>query len=187
MSELERMEAALHAVRVAADHDASMLAVKISAGMLANAIAAARSEGVNPARVNDIEFALNDLVAAIDDAGVPDQLVRSVASLQNDAAALREQAALPAPLVASVRDLQEKLRARAHAIERSHYRIEGSPEEPLPHPPAELRELAIPILRQLTAEGFQTPTLQTLIADPQELRFHTINELIDELDVVIGG
>jgi hypothetical protein len=47
-----------------------------------------------------------------------------------------------------------------------------------------LRDDAVPIARQLVAAGFTTPSLDTLIADPGELRFHTINEIVDELDVV---
>jgi hypothetical protein len=79
------------------------------------------------------------------------------------------------------------LRTRAKALERSQYRAEGTEPEPLPHPPAELREAAIPLARELAAAGFETPSLDSLVADPDSLRYHTINEIADELDVVAGG
>jgi hypothetical protein len=187
MNELLMMEAALFQLRAAVADDMELLAVKISADVLSNAVHAAKEQGVNAARVNDIEFALNDLMAAVDDAGAPDALLGSVMMLQNDAATLRAATALPREMIAAVRDLQTKLKARAKAMERGQYRVEGAPEEPLPHPPAELREAAIPIARQLAAAGFDTPVLDSLIANPGELRYHTMNEIVDELDVVVGG
>ena len=187
MSELVMMEAALFQLRAAVGEDPELMAIRISADVLANAVSAAKA-GVNTARVNDIEFALNDLVAAIDDAAnAPDSVYGAVAMLQNDAAALRNATALPKETVNAMRALQTKLRERAKAMERAQYRVEGTEVGPLPHPPEELREEAIPIARQLAAAGFQTPSLDDLIADPDELRYHTINEIVDELDVVMGG
>jgi hypothetical protein len=72
-------------------------------------------------------------------------------------------------------------------MERGQYRIEGAPEVLLPHPPEELRDEAVPIARQLVAAGFETPSLDTLIAEHDSLRYHTLNEIVDELDVVLGG
>ena len=188
MSEqLLMMEAALFQLRAAVGDDPMMMGIRISADVLANAVAAAKNDGVNAARVNDIEFALNDLIAAIDDAGAPDEVFSAVALLQNDAAALRNANALPKELLQAMRSLREKLKTRAAAMERSQYRKEGSVADELPHPPQELREAAVPIARQLEAAGFATPALDLLIADPHELRYHTINEIADELDVVIGG
>ncbi len=187
MSELLMMEAALFQLRSAVGDDPELMAVRISVDVLANAINSAKEQGVNAARVNDIEFSLNDLVTAIDDAGAPDELCAAVALLQNDAASLRTKTALPAPVVGAIRQLQVKLKARAKAMERGQFRLEGTPEEPLPHPPAELREMAIPISRELTAAGFSTPTLDALIADPDNLRYHMLNEMVDELDVIAGG
>ena len=181
------MEAALFQLRAALDDDPMFMAIRLSADVLGNAVNAAKNGGVNAARVNDIEFALNDLIAAIDDAGAPDEVYTAVALLQNDAAALRNATALPAELVHAVRDLQSKLKTRAKAMERSQYRKEGSVAEALPHPPQELREAAVPIARQLVAAGFDVPSLDLLIAEPDELRYHTMNEIVDELDVVLGG
>jgi len=187
MTELVMMEAALFQLRAALEDDPQLLPIRISADVLANAVAGAKEHGVNAARVNDIEFALNDLVAAIDDAGAPDAACAAVAMLQNDAARLRAATALPKELLAAMRELQEKLRTRAKAMERSQYRAEGTDPGPFPHPPQELREAAIPIARQLAAAGFDTPSLDELIADPDSLRYHTLNEIVDELDVIAGG
>lgn len=187
MSELLMMEAALFQLRSALGDDPMLMTVRVSADVLANAVAAAKSEGVNTARVNDIEFALNDLIAAIDDAGAPDEVFSAIALLQNDTAALRNATALPAELTRSIRELQAKLKERAKSMERAQYRMEGSVAEELPHPPEALREAAIPIARELVAAGFGTPALDELLARPHELRYHTINEIVDELDVVLGG
>jgi hypothetical protein len=187
MSELLMMEAALFQLRAALGDDPMLLPIRIGADVLANAVSAAKNEGVNAARVNDIEFALNDLIASIDDAGAPDEVYSAVALLQNDAAALRNATALPAELMRAIRELQGKLKERAKAMERSQYRAEGSAAEALPHAPEALREAAIPIVRQLAAAGFATPSLDLLVAERGELRYHTINEIVDELDVVLGG
>ena len=187
MSELLMMEAALFQLRAALADDPELLAMRISADVLANAVAAAKDSGVNAARVNDIEFALNDLVTAVDDAGAPDAVCSAVALLQNDTAALRRATALPAETIQAIRELQVRLRARAKALERSQYRAEGTEAVPPPHPPAELRELAIPLTRQLEAAGFTTPVLDQLVAEPEEFRYHSLNELVDELDVIAGG
>ena len=181
------MEAALFQLRAAIADDPEYLPIRISADLLANAVSAARTS-VNAARVNDIEFALNDLVAAIDDASnAPDGVYTAVALLQNDAAALRNATALPKELISQIHAFQAKLRTRAKAMERAQYRAEGSEPEPLPHPPEELREESIPLVRQLAAAGFDTPALDSLVADPDELRYHTINEIVDELDVIAGA
>lgn len=187
MSELTMMEAALFQLRVALGDDPALLPVRISADVFGNALAAAKSEGVNAARVNDIEFALNDLIAAIDDGGAPDEVFAAVAMLQNDTAKLRNEFALPAELLAQMRALQVKLRTRARAMERSQFRAENSEPEPLPHPPDELKADAVPIARQLEAAGFQIPAIDALLHDPDQLRYHTLNEVADELDVILGG
>lgn len=188
MSELVMMEAALFQLRASlADGDAESLAMRISADVLGNAIAAAKSEGVNAARVNDIEFALADLVSAVDEAGAPDAICSAIALLQNDTAALRRVTALPAETIAAIRELQKRLRERAKAQERSQYRIEGTEAPALPHSREELSVLAVPLARQLTAAGFVTPVLEQLIAERDELRFHTLNELVDELDAIAGA
>jgi hypothetical protein len=185
MSELLMMESALFQLRAALGDDPMLMTIRISADVMGNAVAAAKEHGINTARVNDIEFALNDLVSAIDDAGAPDAVFGAVALLQNDVAALRTATALPAELLQTLRDLRTRLRARAKAMERGQFRAEGTEVE-LPHPPEELRAMAIPVVRQLEAAGFATPALDQLLSDP-DLRYHTLNEVADELDVIIGG
>ncbi|HKR64581.1 MAG TPA: hypothetical protein VJZ00_12685 [Thermoanaerobaculia bacterium] len=187
MNELLMMEAALFQLRAALEDDPQYLPIRLASNVLGHAVLGAKEHGVNAARVNDIEFALNDLVAAVDDAGAPDAVFGAVAMLQNDAASLRAATALPRELIASIRDLQTKLRTRAKAMERSQYRAEGSEPEPLPHAPEELRMAAIPLARQLAAAGFDTPSLDSLVADPDSVRYHTLNEIVDELDVIAGG
>ena len=187
MSELAMMEAALFQLRAALSDDPELLPMRISADVLANAIATAKDTGVNPARVNDIEFALNDLISAADEAGAPDAVLTSIALLQNDTAALRRNNTLPKETIAAIRDLQTRLAARAKALERNQYRVEGTEPAPPPHPPAELRELAIPIGRELAAAGFVTPSLDELVAHPDSVRYHNLNEIVDELDVIAGG
>ncbi len=180
------MEAALFQLRAALGDDAESLAIRISADLLANAIAGAKATGINAARVNDIEFALNDVVTAAEEAGGSHEVLAAIAMLQEDAAALRSATALAPELLAQIAALQSKLRARAKAMERAQYRVEGTEPGPLPHPPEELRADAVPLARQLAAAGFDTPSLDSLVAAPDELRYHTLNDIVDELDVIAG-
>lgn len=181
------MNAALFQLRAAFEDDPDLLPIRLSTDVLANAISAAEIEGINPARVNDIEFALNDLIAAVDDAGAPDVLCVAIALLQNDTAALRRAHSLGEEATNVARDLQRRLRDRARTMERSQYRVEGTEAAPLPHSPEELHELAVPLGRQLAAAGFVTPALDQLIAHPDSLRYHSLNEIVDELDAIFGG
>ena len=185
MNELVMMEAALFQLKAALTDDPTHLELRLGANVLGGAIASARDAGVNAARVSDIEFALNDLAAAAEN-GAPDAIVSAIAMLQEDVTALRASAMLPESLVAAIQALQTKLRARKTALERSQYRAEDAPEPVLPHPPEELREEAIPLARQLVGAGFDTPALDVLITDPDSLRYHSINAIIDELEVIAG-
>lgn len=184
MNELLMMQAALFHLRAALGEDPSMFPARLGADVLANALATAQATGLNAARVNDIEFALNDLAAAVEEAGASDSVYSAIELLRSDAVALHAATALAPELLQAIRDLQVKLKARARALERGQYRAEGAAAEPLPHPPAELRDAAVPLARQLAAAGFETPCLDLLIGDPDELRYHTINEIVDELDVI---
>ncbi|HSY49769.1 MAG TPA: hypothetical protein VLC46_13230 [Thermoanaerobaculia bacterium] len=187
MTDVVMLEAALFQLRAAAsDVDPSSAPqLGLCLNVLASAIAAGQG-GVNAAIVSDIEFALNDLSAAIDELGQADadRLTPLMEALREDLAGLKSATALDPALIAQIRGFQAKLRERMKAIERQTY-VEGG-SAPLPHPPAELREEALPLARQLLASGFQTPALDSLIADPESLRFHSIRELIDELDVIAG-
>ncbi|MBV8517326.1 MAG: hypothetical protein JO197_07975 [Acidobacteria bacterium] len=186
MNELAMMEAALFQLRAAVADDPSLLPIRLSADLVANAVQAAK-DGVNAARVNDIDFALHDLMEATDDAGAPDAVISAIALLQNDVATLRAATALPPALVASIRELQAKLRVRASAMERAQYRAEGAAAAELPHPPEELRAAATSIAHALADAGFTTPSLDELLRPGAQLRYHTLNEVVDELDVIAGG
>ena len=188
MSELVMMEAALFQLRAAIADDPAAMAINIAANVLSNAIVAAKQDAINAARVNDIEFAMNDLIAAVDDeGGAPEGVFSAIAMLQNDVARLRAATAIPKETIAAIRDLQTRLRTRAKAMERAQYRAEGSDPEPLPYSPEELRALAVPLARQLAGLGFATPSLDDLVASRDELRYHTLNEVVDELDVIAAG
>jgi hypothetical protein len=187
MTDVVMLEAALFQLRAASSdidpESAPQLGLCVS--VLANAIAAGHG-GVNAAIVNDIEFATNDLSAAIDELTQTDadRLAPLLAALREDLAVLQSATALDPGLIAQIRGFQSKLRERMKAIERQTY-VEGG-SVPLPHAPEELRAEAIPIANQLGAAGFPTPALDALIAEPESLRFHSIGELFDELEVILG-
>src|SRR5436190_21424942 len=87
MHELPMMEAALFQLRAALDVDDPL---QLPARLLEGAIAAAREQGVNAARVNDIEFALNALAA-----DAPVSAEQPIALLRADVSA--RQTATPPP------------------------------------------------------------------------------------------
>lgn len=183
------MQAALFQLRGAIDgiEDPFLRSqIRLGSDVLSNAIANA-ANGVNAAAVNEIEFALNDVVGAVGELTAPDAatLLPMVEMLQRDVIALKELTALAPEVVATIRALQAKLKIRRSAIERQTF-VENASASVLPHPPEELRVDALPLRDHLTAAGFTTPALDALIADPASLRFHSINEIIDELDVIAG-
>lgn len=162
--------------------------LRLTMDVLANAVVAA-SHSVNPATINDVDFALNDVVATIGELNAADSAVLTplVEQVQADVASLKQATALPADLVTAIHELQSKLKVRRTAIERQTYRAEGAPEEPLPHPPEALSKEAVPLRASLAQAGFATPALDELIEDPASLRFHSIGDILDELDVIIGS
>ena len=161
--------------------------LKLCMNVLSGAISAA-AESLNPASVNNVEFALNDVVAAVGELSAADgDAVRpSLEMMQADVAELKRSMTLPDDVLRAIKDLQTKLRARRSAIERQTYREAGSPEEALPHPPESLRADAETLRQKLSAAGFFTPALDELIGDPSSLRFHSIGAILDELDVITG-
>ncbi|HXH37245.1 MAG TPA: hypothetical protein VNN08_01320 [Thermoanaerobaculia bacterium] len=187
MTDVVMLEAVLFQLRVAAAEvePGSAPQLGLCVNVLANAVAAGR-EGVNASVVNDIEFAINDLSAAIDELpqADADRLAPLMEAFREDLAGLKAATALDPDLIGWIRGFQSKLRERMKAIERQTY-VEGG-SVPLPHPPETLREEAVPLASQLAAAGFHTQALDTLIADPESLRFHSIRELLDELDVIAG-
>jgi hypothetical protein len=187
MTDVVLLEAALFQLRAASGtvDPESAPQLGLCLNILANTIAAGR-DGVNASIVSDIEFALNDVGAAIDELpqADADRIAPLLATLRNDVESLKAATSLDPAVIVQIRAFQSKLRERMKAIERQTY-VEGDPE-PLPHPPEALRDDAVPLARQLVAEGFETPALNSLIADPESLRFHSIRELFDELDVIAG-
>lgn len=185
MSELVMMEAALFQLRAALTSDPSHLEMRLGANVLGGAIAAAKENGLNAARVADIEFALNDLAAAAENEQA-EEIRGAIEMLQHDVTQLRAATTLPPEIAQAIAALSAKLRERKNAIERAQYRLEGTPEPVLPHPPEELRTEAIPLARQLAGAGFDTPALDLLVADPDELRYHSIVDILNELEVISG-
>ncbi len=191
MTDTVLLEAALFQVKSALgaiDDPMFETQAKLTLDILSNAVAGA-TQSLNPATVNDVEFALNDVIAIVGElsAAYAAAVQPAVDLMQSDLAALKAATALPDSVVGAVRNFQAKLKVRRSAIERQTYREAGAPAEALPHPPAELRNEAVPIRQQLATAGFATPALDGLIADPESLRFHSISEILDELDVIIGG
>jgi hypothetical protein len=160
--------------------------MQLAVGVLGTAVDGA-ANGVNAATVNDIDFALNDVAGAVAD--LPQSEAASIepllAMLRNDVDALKSATALPADVVDGIRALQAKLKVRKNAIERQTY-VENAAAEPLPHAPEDLRAEALPLRDRLASAGFATPALDTLIGDPTSIRFHSINEILDELDVIVS-
>ncbi|HEY2829261.1 MAG TPA: hypothetical protein VGJ88_04030 [Thermoanaerobaculia bacterium] len=190
MTEVAMLQAALFQLRGAIDaiEDPFLRSqIRLGTDMLANAVASAEN-GVNAAAVNEIEFALNDVAGAVGELTAPDaaKLLPMVELLQRDVVALKELTALAPAVIASIRALQAKLKIRRGAIERQTFVENASEAAPPPHPPEELRADALPLRDTLASSGFTTPGLDTLIDDPASLRFHSINEIIDELDVIAG-
>jgi hypothetical protein len=188
MNDVVMVEAALFQVKRAIDSVTDEMVapqLRLSMTVLSNAVETA-GESLSAAAVNDVEFALNDVAAMVGELSAIDaaNVAPALELLQADVRRLKQATSLSASAVSSIRALQSKLRVRAAAIERQTYRPEGAAEEPLPHPPEQLRTEAMPLRQQLAAAGFATPALDGLIADPSSLRFHSVNEIIIELDVI---
>jgi hypothetical protein len=186
--QLVMVEAALFQLKSAATSVDPMYAsqMQLMITVLSNAIESG-SHGVSAAIVNDIEFALNDVAGLMAELSAADakRITPIVTLLQEDVARLKESVSLPATVLNSVRVFQAKLKERRDAIERYTFRPEGAPAEPVPHPPESLQKEAVPLRQQLAAAGFATPALDGLIADPSSLRFHSIGDIVDELDVIV--
>lgn len=162
--------------------------LNLSMGMLSSAVQAA-IDSLNPATMNDVEFALNDVVAVVGElsAADADRVTPALQLMQADVAQLKQASSLSPKIVDAVRAFQEKLKARRTAVERQTYREGGASAADLPFPPAEAAAEAQMMRPFLAKAGFQTPALDELIADPESLRFHSIGEILDELDVIVGS
>ena len=160
---------------------------RIALNVLAGHVEAAK-RNMNTSAVNDIEFALNDLIAAADElpADVAARVDNTLKMLRGAHEQLRKHTALPKDVLDAIAELQAKLRLRRDAIEKQTFR-EDVGDLTLPHPPDALKPEALPIREKLRAAGFATPALDVLIDHPSEFLFHSINELMNELEVIVGG
>jgi len=177
----------LNSAAAAVEDPMFKMQLRLTMEILSTAVSSA-VQSLSPATMNDVEFALNDVVATVGELSAADAsaVTPALEMMQADVANLKQSTSLPADVVGAVRELQSKLRVRRTAIERQTYRAEGAAEEPLPHPPETLRDEAVPLRQQLAQSGFATPALDDLISDPSSLRFHSIGEILDELDVITG-
>lgn len=186
MSDLTAVQSSVMKLRTLIDQLEDPFArtqVRLASDLLLNAIGDP-GEPLNAARVNDIAFAFNDVRGgAADLAGADAELVAPfLTELDGAIEAMKAATALPPDLLQEMHEFQSKLKVRRNAIDRQTY-VENQ-NAPLPHPPEELRNEAIPLQRRLASAGFSTPAIDSLIADPASLRLHSIDEIIDELDVI---
>lgn len=186
MSDLLLIEASFFQLNAAlASVDDAMFAsqLQLTSRVLANAIEAAK-EALNAARVNDIEFALNDVAGVVDELPARDAnpLIAAIAMMRGDIETLKQQTAFKPQVLDAIHAFRSKLYARRTAIERQTF-IEG-PAPPLPHPPEELEAEAVVLQARIQEAGFTTPALDGFVDAPSSLTFYAIGEIIDELDVV---
>ncbi len=182
------LEAALFQLRTAVaalEDDFYASQIKLAVNVLAGAIRNA-GEPLSAASVNEIDFALNDLAGLAGELSAPQAATIDpiLIMLVEDVARLKQETALSPQIVQAIAALQIKLKERRAAIERETYRDPSAPAQPLPHPPEMLRAEAEPLRAQLAGAGFATPALDALLSDPSSLRFHTLGEIVDELDVI---
>jgi hypothetical protein len=190
MTDVVMLEAALFQIRAATatlEDDFYATQIHLAVNVLAGAISAA-GESLTAATVGAIEFALNDLAGLSGELSGADaeNLEPPIAMLREDLQTLKAETSLPAAVVEAMAAMKAKLKVRRAAIERETFRDPSVPAQPLPHPPEELQTDAKALREPLGGAGYFTPALDALIADPSSLRFHSINEIIDELDVIAG-
>jgi len=186
MTDLVMLEASLFQLRtaMASIEDETMLPqLELTTSVLANAVAAAR-DALNTARVNDIEFALNDVAGVADSLSANDAaaIAPAIDMLHADVDALKQATAMPADVVAAIDTFRAKLAERKSAIERQMF-VEGG-GAPLPHPPEELALEATALRARLAEAGFATPAIDAFLEQPDELRFHSVVAMLDELETL---
>ena len=185
--DLVMLEASLFQLRTAIasiEDETTLPQLELTVSVLANAAAAAHA-ALNAARVNDIEFALNDAAGVADSLSANDAaaIAPAIDMLRADVDVLKASTALPGEVVAAIEALRAKLAARKSAIERQTF-VEGG-AAPLPHPPEELVRDAEALRARLAEAGFATPALDAFLEQPAELRLHGVVEMLDELEVVL--
>ncbi|HEV2719474.1 MAG TPA: hypothetical protein VG323_05615 [Thermoanaerobaculia bacterium] len=173
MTELVMLEASLFRLQTATPPE-----LELAVSVLANAVASAR-DGANAARARDIEFALNDVAEAADNLSQSDAdvVLPLIDALRADVAALKDATALAADVAEAIGALRAKLAQRKSTIER-----QGSSDGLAP--PEDLARDAGALRAKLAEAGFATPALDAFLAQPEELLFYAIVEIIDELETV---
>jgi hypothetical protein len=159
---------------------------KLGAQILANAVTTVLTE-LNPRAVKDLDFAFNDLLGLTADLPPFERAALDPAFnlLQQGIARLKSSVAIAPTVVDQLKILRAKLSDRRSAFERQLYKPPGSPVEPLPNAPSEMREAASLLQQQLVVAGFETPTLDRMIAEPGTFELRDVSELIDEIDVIM--
>jgi hypothetical protein len=107
MTDVVMLEASLFQLRTAMDSiaDETMLpTLELTVSVLANAVAAAARTGVNAARVNDIEFALNDVAGIADSLSANDAaaIAPAIDMLRADVDVLKKETTLSRDVVEAV-------------------------------------------------------------------------------------
>ena len=190
MTNAVMLEASLFQLKgaVAAIDDAMFsMQLKLTMDVLSSAVEAA-ALSLTPATLSDVEFALNDVTGTVNELSAADAaaIAPALEMVQADVAMLKQSTSLPDSVIGAIRSFQTKLRARRTAIERQTYRAEGTEPEELPHPPDILQREAVPLRQTLAQAGFGTPALDEFIAEPSSLRFQSISDIVDELEVIAG-
>jgi hypothetical protein len=187
---LSQLEGAIAGITTAFDSfDDGMFIpqLELSRNMFANNLRSAAGD-LNPRTMKELDFTFNDLRTFASELTDEDaaRLAPSLAAIEAALASLREAAALHPELVAAIRVLRGKLKSRKSGLERALFRPPGSPAEPLPYPPSELRDEASRIAEALQASGFDTPELDELTGSTDdELGQLSIERLVEELDLAL--
>ncbi|HEY5610801.1 MAG TPA: hypothetical protein VIL97_06325 [Thermoanaerobaculia bacterium] len=178
--------AALHRAVSRVDDEMFVSQMQLAANLLASVLLLV-SEDLNARRAKDAEFALNDLLNLTNELSPDDRakVEGPLSILEDEIESMKSSAALPEPVFEKMKLLQSKLRERRMAIERQTFRPPENEPEPLPHDPQQLRAEAAELQNELTRNGFETPTLDRLVQQPQSFQGRDVSELIEELDVII--
>jgi hypothetical protein len=190
MTDTVMLEASLFQLKSAAaaiEDPMFKMQLQLTLDVLTNAVAGAM-QSLNPATMNDVDFALNDVIGTVGELNAVDAAAIQPAldMMKADVESLKQATTLPAAVVEGVREFQLKLKTRRTAIERQTYRAEGTEPAPLPFPPEDLQKEGIALRKALAQAGFVTPALDDFIADASSLVFASIGDIVDELDVIIG-
>jgi hypothetical protein len=122
MTDTVNLQASLHQLQNAAasvDDEMFKSQLQLTISVLANAVAGA-AQSLNPATVNDVDFALNDVAGTAGELSAADaeSINAAVEMMRSDVAVLKEATALPQQVLSAIDSLRKKLKTRRSAIER---------------------------------------------------------------------